>query len=76
MDQFDNTVIERICFSCDYLAKYVLAGIQLNQIRNKDNVYTVTFIDKDTNDVYQTVVQFDKQYHIENIIEQVRLLTN
>ena len=76
MDSFNNQIIERICFSCDYDDKYQLVNITLNQIKDISNVYTVTFIDKDNNDVYRTVVEFDQQYHIENIIEQVQLLTN
>lgn len=76
MDNFDSHVIERICFSCDYNDKYQLANITLKQIKDKSNVYTVTFIDKDTNDVYRTVVQFDQQYHVVQIEDQVQLLTN
>lgn len=76
MDNFDSDVIERICFSCDYDDKYQLANITLKQIKDKSNIYTVTFIDKDTNDVYQTVVQFDQQYHVVQIEDQVQLLTN
>ena len=70
MDIFDSHVIERICFSCDYDDTYQLANITLKQIKDKSNVYTVTFIDKDNNDVYRTVVQFDQQYHIKQIIDQ------
>lgn len=76
MDNFDSRVIERICFSCDYDDKYQLANITLKQIKDKSNVYTVTFIDKDNNDVYRTVVQFDQQYHVVQIEDQVQLLTN
>ena len=76
MDNFDSHVIERICFGCDYDDKYQLANITLKQIKDKSNVYTVTFIDKDNNDVYRTVVQFDQQYNIEAILDQVQLLTN
>lgn len=76
MDQFDTIIIERICFSCDYNYKYQLANITLKQIKDKSNVYTVTFIDKDNNDVYRTVVEFDQQYHIVQIEDQVQLLTN
>ena len=74
---FDSTVIEHICFSCDYDYKYQLISLELERSHNSSNVYTVIFVDKDNiNNVYQTTVQFDQQYNIEAILDQVHLLTN
>lgn len=62
-------MIEEICFGCDYDDQYQLVVIKLKHVDHNSNTYQILFFDKETKNLYQVTVLFDKDYHVKSIID-------